>query len=322
MKFTARRSARKVKAGSEAGYIPSSFSLFPANRFVPRQFGFSKVEPVVFGRKGDLEVRLANSRVDIRRAQKLRYRVFYQEMSAIADSQTMMLRRDVDAYDPICDHLLVVDTASPNNALKKRPWPLRPNVVGTYRILRQEVAELYSGFYTQSEYDIAGLIDSKRSKYRFVEMGRSCVLKPFRTRRTVELLWEGIAGYLRTHGHNVMIGCASFPGTDPKKHARALSFLYHNALAPEDWRVRAHNRHYVDMDMMPPSEIDMKAALRDLPPLVKGYLRLGAYFGDGAVVDHQFGTTDVLIVLPVEAMDSRYISHFDLSALIESDEEH
>ncbi|MFD0985661.1 GNAT family N-acetyltransferase [Methyloligella solikamskensis] len=261
--------------------------------------------PKSYGRIGPLEVRLARKRGDIRRAQRLRYKVFYEEMSARADALTMLSRRDEDPYDPIFDHLLVLDHT---NALASRGWR-RPQVVGTYRVLRQEVADRHDGFYTQQEYDIAPLIQAKPD-YNFMELGRSCVLKPYRTRRTVELLWHGLWSYVRENGVDVMLGCASFEGIDPKAHAQALSFLHHTALAPEEWRARAHDHLHVDMDMIPADQVHMKAAMKALPPLIKGYLRLGAYVGDGAVIDHQFGTTDVLIVLPVEAIRSRYFSHF------------
>ncbi len=263
----------------------------------------------IYGRIGNLEVRLARSRGDLRRAQKLRYEVFYQEMDAVPNAATLLRRRDEDPYDNICDHLLVVDhgNLSPTG---KQPWRKRARVVGTYRVLRQDVAEAQGGFYSQGEYNIAPLIASKRKDYQFMELGRSCVLKPYRNRRTVELLWHGIWTYVREHGVDVMIGCASFPGIDPKQHAMALSFLYHNSLAPLPWRVKAHDRHYVNMNMIPAKKLDAKAALKAMPPLIKGYLRLGAYIGDGAVIDRQFGTTDVLIILPVEAIDARYFGHF------------
>jgi putative hemolysin len=186
----------------------------------------------------------------------------------------------------------------------------RSKVVGTYRVLRQEVADCYDGFYTQGEYDIAPLIAAKSPDCRFMELGRSCVLKPYRNRRTVELLWQGIWSYVREHGVDVMVGCASFEGIDPAVHAEALSFLHHTALAPKEWRVSAHEHLRVDMNMMPLEDISRRAVLKALPPLIKGYLRLGAYIGDGAVIDHQFGTTDVLIILPVEAIRSRYFEHF------------
>jgi len=262
----------------------------------------------VYGRMGGLEVRLARTKGDMRRAQRLRYHVFYNEMAAIPDVMASLSRRDEDPYDPVCDHLMVVDAEAAFKA--KRPWPRRPRVVGTYRVLRQEIADLYDGFYTQGEYDIAPLIEAKSPRYNFMEMGRSCVLKPYRTRRTVELLWQGLWNYIREHGVDVMVGCASFSGTDPRQHAMALSFLHHNALAPPGWRVRAHDRLHVDMNMMPVSEIDHRTVLRALPPLIKGYLKLGAYVGDGAVIDREFGTTDILMILPVEDINERYFAHF------------
>lgn len=267
-------------------------------------------QPRVYGQIGDLEVRLAGTRSDIRLAQKLRYEVFYNEMSAKPTLTAQMRRRDEDRYDAVCDHLLVVDTSRPQDA--KRGWNgrLRPRVIGTYRVLRQEIAQRSLGFYTQGEYDIAPLIAAKSPRYRFMELGRSCVLKPYRTKRTVELLWHGLWTYVREHKVDVMIGCASFEGVDPEQHKMALSFLYHHALAPPEWRVKAHDDQYVRMDLIGKDKVDAKAALRVLPPLIKGYLRLGAMVGDGAVIDRQFGTVDVLIVLPVEKIDPRYFGHF------------
>ncbi|GAB4233147.1 MAG: GNAT family N-acetyltransferase [Methyloligellaceae bacterium] len=262
----------------------------------------------IYGRRGELEVILARSRSEIRRAQRLRYKVFYEELSAIPDVATLMSRRDEDAYDPICDHLLVIDRNEPPK--RRRPWGRKGCVVGTYRVLRQDVAERNDGFYSQGEYDVAAMLERHAGRKRFMELGRSCVLAPYRNRRTLELLWQGVWSYAREHGIDVLFGCASFEGTDPRQHAMALSFLHHNAAAPEQWRVRAHPELHVDMNMMPASQIDSRAALRALPPLIKGYLRLGAFVGEGAVIDHQFGTTDVFIILPVEAIAERYFAHF------------
>lgn len=259
----------------------------------------------IYGRSGSLEVRLARKKSEIRRAQRLRYKVFYEEMSATPNALALLSRRDEDAYDAIFDHLLVIDRADPS----KGRWR-RSKVVGTYRVLRQEVADLHDGFYAQGEFDIAALIEAKSPDCSFMEAGRSCVLKPYRSRRTVELLWQGIWSYVHEHGVDVMVGCASFEGTDPAAHAYALSFLHHTALAPDEWRVRAHEHLRVDMNMMPAEAISRRAALKALPPLIKGYLRLGAYIGDGAVIDHQFGTTDVLIILPVKAIRSGYAAHY------------
>ena len=258
------------------------------------------------GRVGSLEVRLAQTAAEVRQAQKLRYRVFYQEGPAIPNPGRLFARRDVDSYDPICDHLLVLDHAAPDVRTGK------PTVVGTYRLLRQTMAEDNGGFYTAGEFDIGGLI-ARHDQLQFLELGRSCVLAPYRNKRTVELLWHGIHAYLLQNGCDVMIGCASLEGTEPKQLALPLSFLHHYARAPEQWRARALPERYVEMNRLSKQAIDPKAALRQLPPLIKGYLRLGAYIGDGAVIDYEFGTTDVLIVLPVSVISERYLEHFDLS---------
>jgi putative hemolysin len=257
------------------------------------------------GRLGSLEVKLAGSAADIRRAQALRYRVFFKEMSARGDLRTHGLRRDADRFDRICDHLLVLDHTASDRSLIGR----KPRVVGTYRLLRDDVACRSGGFYTEGEFDVGPLIRRKPS-LRFLELGRSCVLAPYRNKRTVELLWHGVWSYVLAHGMDVMIGCASLVGTDPDRLALELSFLHHHARAPEEWRVRAHDRLHVRMDRLPASAIDARAVLRSLPPLVKGYIRLGAFVGDGAVIDRRFGTTDVCIVLPVSAIRPRYLDYY------------
>ena len=285
------------------------------------------LEPL--GRIGPLEVRLAKSPAEVRLAQRLRYHVFYEEMAAIAGADALRTRRDRDSFDSVCDHLLVFDrdrrddhalSGSLNSArfgtetIKRRPLFRRKlPIVGTYRLLRQEIAELHGGFYSAGEYDIAPLVD-RNPGLRFLELGRSCVLKPYRNKRTVELLWHGIWSYVLMHGIDVMFGCASLDGTNPDRLAPMLSFLHHKVRAPEPWRVGAVCDRYVEMNRMPADAIDERAVLRDLPPLIKGYLRLGGFVADGAVVDHQFGTTDVLIVLPVAAINQRYIDHYGANA--------
>jgi L-ornithine Nalpha-acyltransferase len=266
-------------------------------------------ESPVLGRIGDLEVRLATSVEDVKQAQRLRYKVFYEEMSATPDTAAWFARRDMDAFDAICDHLLVLD----HSIGGKRSGGFTPAVVGTYRLLRQEVAARHGGFYTASEFDI-GRVLASHPTMRVLELGRSCVLKPYRNKRTVELLWHGIWTYVLRHRIDVMLGCASLEGTDPAKLALPLSFLHHYAPAPPEWRARALEHLHVPMDLLDKDDIDPKLALQALPPLLKGYLRIGATFGDGAVVDRQFGTTDVLVVLPVSAINPRYIGHFGATA--------
>jgi putative hemolysin len=262
------------------------------------------------GRIGSLEVRMARNFKEVKKAQRLRYEVFYEEMSAIADAHTLATRRDADPFDAYCDHLLVVD----HDSLKRNKLGrLKPEIVGTYRILRQEVADQHAGFYTAAEFDIQSLIDANPGK-RFMELGRSCVLKPYRNKKTVELLWHGIWSYVLRHNIDVMLGCASIEGTNPDAIAGQLAFLHHNARAPEEWRVQAVEDRYVEMNRMPAEELNAKEALRALPPLVKGYLRLGAFIGDGAVIDHQFGTTDVLIIMPVSELNTRYVNYYGADA--------
>lgn len=289
--------------------MPATAALRPAWLPLPAMLPAGRNTPSL-GRIGSLEVRLARTPKEVRKAQELRYHVFYEEMSAIADAQTLASRRDIDAYDAICDHLLVLDHDMPQrNAIGRRV----PRIVGTYRLLRQDVAERHGGFYTSSEFEIQSLVEA-HPRLQFLELGRSCVLKPYRTKRTVELLWHGIWAYVLMHRIDVMVGCASIEGTDPDRIAAQLAFLHHNARAPEAWRVPAVRERFVDMNRMPRSQVNERQVLRELPPLIKGYLRLGAYIGDGAVVDHQFGTTDVLIVMPVEALNSRYVNHYGADA--------
>lgn len=257
--------------------------------------------------KGELILRLADSAAEVRACQHLRYRVFYEELGARSNSASHAERSDSDRFDSICDHLVVVHTSSVSD---HDPIRLHDGeLIGTYRLLRQDVAAANGDFYTQSEFDVAPLI-ARHPALRFLELGRSCVLKPYRTKPVVELLWQGIWNYVRAYDLHVMLGCASLEGTDPSPHATALSFLAQSAMAPPEWRVRALPGRYVEMNRVPPEQVNVRDALRQLPPLIKGYLRLGCYIGEGAVIDLQFNTIDVLIVLPVSAINERYFAHF------------
>lgn len=271
-----------------------------------RAIGSAATLPSLLGRMGPLEVRLATSASDLRRAQRLRYNVFFEEMAATPHATHRLLGRDIDAFDALCDHLVVFDTSV------KEPGPFgrpRAKMVGTYRLLRGEVAQAARRrFYTADEFDIAPLM-ARHPGLRFLELGRSCVLPDYRNKRSVELLWHGIWTYVLHHRIDAMFGCASLPGTDPDALALPLTFLARNARAEGEWSAAARADRHVAMDRIA-GPLDAKAALKTLPPLLKGYLRLGARFGDGAVIDHRFGTTDVLTILPRSAIDERYISHF------------
>jgi len=274
-------------------------------RFLPRS---RKSVARSYGERGNMQVRLAISSNEVRASQALRYRVFYREMSAKADARALVTRRDHDQFDRLCDHMLVID-----HGAKRRGVPLLrgsfSRVVASYRLLPQLVAESCGGFYTQGEYDLESLIKRHPGK-TFLELGRSCVLKSYRTKSTIELLWHGVFRYIQENNFDVMVGCASLEGTNPDQLALGLSFLHHHARAPDEWMVHAHPHRYVNMNRMAKEDINVKDGLKILPPLIKGYLRLGAFIGDGAVVDHQFGTTDVIVILPTEQIKTRYVTHF------------
>jgi len=247
---------------------------------------------------GDIELRLAENEDEIRAAQALRYRIFYEEMSAEPTAEMQRLRRDFDSFDDYCDHLLVIDRALPAG-------PRR--VVGTYRLLRRAMAEKRGQFYSVDEYDIRQILAFPGE---ILELGRSCIEPAYRQRSIMQLMWRGIADYVMYHEIGLMFGCASLAGVDPKSHALALSYLHHHHLAPANLRPRALPSRYVAMNMMARDQVDTRAALGQLPPLIKGYLRLGGFVGDGAVIDDQFHTTDVSVVVVTDRVTGKYYRHY------------
>lgn len=258
-----------------------------------REGGFQEL------RGGSLGVRLAATEEDIRAAQALRYRVFFEEMGAHPSEEALRTRLDADRFDEIADHLLVVDHALGTGAA---------SVVGTYRLLRSDVLGPEGHFYTADEYDISCLTDFSG---RLLEVGRSCVAREYRGRAAMQLLWRGIASYIFLHRIDILFGCASLHGTSPDTMGEELTWLYHNHLAPPALRVKALPERYVDMRRMDPATLDRRACLNKLPPLIKGYLRLGGYVGDGAVVDEQFNTTDVAVLVKSELLADKYYRHYE-----------
>jgi putative hemolysin len=265
--------------------------------------------PETLARVGHFELKFAVTKKEIRAVQRMRYRVFFEEGGAIAAPLARAQRRDNCPFDRVCDHIIVVDhNAASRNGRKSR-------VVGAYRVLRQDALTRPDRFYSASEFDVASLVQRHPDK-KFMELGRSCVLPEYRARRVLDLLWRGVLTYVQHHGVDVMFGCASLPGADPRLHADALGFLRAHASADNEWRTSA-----VPVRGAYAAEAGLQLQLRDgapsgrraltnLPPLIKGYLRLGATFGDDVFVDRAFGTTDVFVVLPVTRIQARYIEHF------------
>jgi L-ornithine Nalpha-acyltransferase len=246
---------------------------------------------------GPFCLRLARTAADIDAAQALRYRIFYERLGARPASGTLHRQRDVDRFDDDCDHLLVVDHSHGGDGL----------VVGTYRLLRRDAATRLGGFYSADEYDLTPLLTFPGE---ILELGRSCVDPVYRQRPVIQLLWSGIAAYVFQHEIALMFGCASLHGTDPDALAAPLSYLHQYHLAPLGLRPRALSRRYVDMCRIRAGALDPIRALAALPPLIKGYLRLGGFVGDGAVIDEQFNTTDVCILVKTDLVTGKYSRHY------------
>ncbi|MCO5059973.1 MAG: GNAT family N-acetyltransferase [Rhizobiaceae bacterium] len=250
------------------------------------------------GRIGTLSVRLAANQEEVHAAQHVRFRVFGETFG----TRNMGIEeRDADRFDEICDHLLVMDDALPGRD--------HDRIVGTYRLLRQDRAASVGGFYSSAMFDVEGMV-ARHPGVSFLEVGRSCVLPQYRTKRTIDTLWLGIWAYIRHYEIAVLTGCASFAGTDPAAHATALSFLAHHCSPETEWRVDALPNRAFNMDLLPRGSYSTRAAIASMPPLIKGYLRLGAQFGRGCVIDREMGTVVVLVVLPIENLAERYVRHY------------
>jgi L-ornithine Nalpha-acyltransferase len=265
----------------------------PIGAAAPEGPGFGEL------RAGNLGVRIATTVAEIDAVQALRFRVFFEEMGANPDRGAAATRRDRDAFDRVADHLLVVDHAI-------GPGP--EGVIGTYRLIQREGAARAGRFYSSGEYDIAAVAIFPG---RILELGRSCVDAAHRSRAVMQLLWRGIAAYVFRHQIDLMFGCASLPGTDPDMLAPELTYLYYNHLAPPALRPVALPARYVEMRRMDPERLDRRRALGQLPPLIKGYLRLGGFVGDGAVIDPQFNTTDVAVVVKTDLVTDKYYRHYE-----------
>lgn len=244
----------------------------------------------MYSRDVQFTVRLATDEADLHAAQRLRYDVFVSELGGdgpLVDHETRLER---DRFDPFFDHLLLADESRGGA------------IVGVYRVLRDDQAEKAGQFYSEDEYDISLLKESGR---RIMELGRSCLAEGYRGGAAMYHLWNGLAHYVAEHDIEILFGVASFHGTDQGKLAQPLSLLHHRHLAPEALRVRTVPEHYQPLDLVPEDRIDRRAAMLQVPALIKAYLRLGGFVGDGAFVDRRFNTTDVCLVMDTERLNAR-----------------
>ncbi len=234
-------------------------------------------------------VKLANTEVELRAAQRLRYDVFVQELGGGGEMVDHEARLEKDRFDPYFDHMLAIDDSS-------------GEVIGVYRLLPGERAAELGQFYSEDEYDLTVL---KQSGRKLLELGRSCVHPDYRGGTAMYHLWNGLAAYVTERDIEVLFGVASFHGTDVSKLAQPLSMLHHNHLAPLDLRVRAQPDVFQSMDLLAPDALDRRAAMVQVPSLIKAYLRLGGFVGEGAFIDHAFNTTDVCLILDTARMNER-----------------
>ncbi|MCB1354213.1 MAG: GNAT family N-acetyltransferase [Rhodobacteraceae bacterium] len=237
-------------------------------------------------------VKIAETEEELLGARRLRYRVFVEEMGASARPEEHALRQEWDEFDPYFDHLILL---SREDGIED---PL-DRVVGVYRLMRDDAAREGIGFYGAGEYDLSPILTSGR---KALELGRSCVALAHRGGLGMHLLWNGLAGYVLDRNIEILFGVASFHGTDPAPIAEALAYLHHTRLAPPELRVRALEGHYLDMNLLPAAEVDATRASQQIPPLIRSYLRLGGFVGDGAFVDHDFNTIDVCVVMDTVRM--------------------
>ncbi|NQY60509.1 GNAT family N-acetyltransferase [Cognatishimia sp.] len=241
----------------------------------------------------DFLLRLAETDEDIRASQHLRYQVFVQEMGGDGPMVDHDAQLERDKFDPYFDHLMLLDQSRGDTA--------QAQIVGVYRLLRDDQMPKVGQFYTEDEYDLSVLKESGR---KLLELGRSCLAADYRGGTAMYVLWNGLADYVRRHEIEILFGTASFHGTDLDSIAPSLSLLHHRHLAPKELRVRTLNQHYTEMNRLPYEDLDRKKAMLNVPALIKGYLRLGGFVGEGAYVDQVFNTTDVCLVMDTERLSA------------------
>lgn len=237
----------------------------------------------------DFDVRLARTDADLRAAQNLRYQVFVQELGGDGPQVDHAAELEQDAFDAHADHLLLEDLRT-------------GQIVGVYRLMLPDMAARAGRYYSADEYDLSAL---EASGKRLLELGRSCLHRDYRGGIAMHHLWQALADYVEAHDIDLLFGVASFHGTDIHALAAPLSLLHHRHLAPPEIRVRARDKSFQSMDLVKEAHLDRKAAMLQIPSLIKAYLRLGGGVGFGAYVDHAFNTTDVCLIMDTSRLSAR-----------------
>ncbi|SEP61537.1 GNAT family N-acetyltransferase [Thalassovita taeanensis] len=239
-------------------------------------------------------VKLAETDEELMGAQRLRYHVFVEELGGGGTMVDHVAQLERDRFDPFFDHLILLDNALPGSVADR--------IVGVYRVLRDDQAVAAGQFYSEDEYDLSVLKDSGR---KLLELGRSCLHPAYRGGAAMFHLWSALADYVSAHKIEILFGVASFHGTDLDRIAASLSMLHFNHLAPPDLRVRAREAHFARIDRVAPQDLDRRKAMLEVPALIKAYLRLGGFVGEGAYVDQAFNTTDVCLIMDTNRLNEK-----------------
>ncbi|MEK7831760.1 MAG: GNAT family N-acyltransferase [Acidobacteriota bacterium] len=252
-------------------------------------------------RTGKLEVRLAKTLTELDAAMKLRFEVFNLELQEGLPS-SYERGYDTDAYDTYCDHLIVKDLE-------------HNEVVGTYRLLRQGVADKNIGFYSENEFDLENLKSAvKATGGELLELGRSCIAESHRSFATINLLWSAIVRYAVERRVTHLFGCGSLHITDSGEVQQVYSYLRAKHFAPDEYSVYPLAGCRMDINAEAEPTIDSRLAMKKLSPILKGYLRTGAVICGAPAYDAEFGTADVLVLVEMEKLASRYRQHYAVEA--------
>ena len=241
-------------------------------------------------------IKIADKKSELKKAQALRYSVFYKEKKAIPTISKKILRLDYDKVDKFADHLIVID---------KNRKGIKNKIVGTYRLIRGDVAAHSGGFYTSSEFDLSKILNSYENN-KILELGRSCVHQDYRNGTIMNLLWKAIAEYVKLHDIKILLGCASFHGTDIMKYTNELSYLRNNFSLPDELLVKSLDTKIYPAYNEINSKINDLRTFVKLPPLIKGYLRLGGRVSHDCFIDYKFNTIDLCVIVKTDNIDEKY----------------
>ena len=251
---------------------------------------FSKIEVDKF------VVKIADKKSELKKAQALRYSVFYNEKKAIPTISKKLLRLDYDNIDKFADHLIVLD----NNRKG-----IENKIVGTYRLIRGDIAVHFGGFYTSAEFDLSKILNSYNHN-QILELGRSCVHQDYRNGTVMNLLWKAIAEYIKLYDIKILLGCASFHGTNVMKYTNELSYLRKNFSLPDKLSVKSLDTKIYPSYTEINSNINDLRTFVKLPPLIKGYLRIGGKVSYDCFVDYKFNTIDLCVIVNTRNIDKKY----------------